>query len=1187
MKTPIRPEMARCGLLLFVSVILASAGHHVLASDRPDDDQKSGESGGAANAVYDILILGGRVVDGTGDAWFHGDIALQGDHIARVAPAGMLQHAAAKERIDADGLVVCPGFIDIQGQSREALLSGDGRVISKVTQGVTTEILGEGWTNAPVSDRTLAVIQVSDPEAVHRARAFVGPRGFDAWLQAMERHGSSVNFGSFVGSATIRAYVKGMDLGPPTTAELNQMRRLVREAMEDGAFGIASALIYPPDNFVGTADLTALAKVMAPYGGVYISHIRSESDRLLEAIDEAIAIGRDGGVPVEIYHLKAAGRRNWSKAEALIARIAAARAQGLDVGADMYPYVAGSTGLAAVLPPSASAGGKLFDRLANPAERAKIRAEVLEPKTEWENMGRLATPENILVLELKKPENKKFVGKRLSEIAQAMHKHWLDAAMDLILSERERIGTVYFMMNEQNLKLQLRQPWIKFGTDAGGVDPDHPQSLTHPRSYGTFPRILGKYVRDERVIPLEDAVRKMTSAVAARLSIRDRGLLREGSAADVVVFDPETISDRATFEKPHQTSVGVHHVFVNGTAVVRDGQHTGAKPGRIVRGPGYLAQRSTANSMKDKAAVHSIVATTAAAVADSPETPAEIDLDWGVRIPMRDGITLNATVYKPRHPHGRLPVICTMTPYIADTYHDRAMYFARKGFLFALVDVRGRGNSGGRFEPFAQDPRDGRDVVEWLAKQPWCVGKVALWGGSYAGFNQWATLKEFPPHLTTIVPAAAAHPGVDFPAPGNIFYSYDIQWLTYTSGVTPNVKLFGESSYWISKFRDRYVNHIPFRQLDKLVGNPSPHFQNWLKHRTPDVYLDAMVPAPGDYARIDLPILTITGHYDGDQAGAMTYYRRHMEYGSEKGRDRHYLLIGPWDHAGTRTPAEEVGGVKFGKASMLDLNDLHREWYEWTMKDGPRPKFLQKRVGYYVAGAEKWKFADRLESIPTQPTRLYLTTPDDTGHDVFRSGTLSRVKPDNQPPARYVYDPLDVRPAELEKDPVKNGPTDQQSALNLFGNGLVYHSEPFAEATEITGYLKLIAWIALDVPDTDFAVSVFEIKPDGTSIALTDDIKRARYRQSLRKEHLVTQGSIERYEFTSFRFFSRRLEKGSRLRLVFSSPNSIHLEKNYNSGGEVADESRKDARTAHVTLFQDAEHQSYLEVPVVKASGSK
>jgi putative CocE/NonD family hydrolase len=565
----------------------------------------------------------------------------------------------------------------------------------------------------------------------------------------------------------------------------------------------------------------------------------------------------------------------------------------------------------------------------------------------------------------------------------------------------------------------------------------------------------------------------------------------------------------------------------------------------------------------------------------------EVDLSWGVKIPMRDGVNLNATVYKPHGLQGKLPVVFTMTPYISDTYHDRAMYFARNGYVFALVDVRGRGSSGGQFEPFANDARDGHDVVEWLATQPWCDGKVAMWGGSYAGFNQWATLKEFPPHLSTIVPAAAAHHGVDFPAPHNIFYSYDIQWLTFTSGATPNSKLFGDSGFWINKFRERYVNHIPFRQLDTLAGNPSPHFQRWLRHRTPDAYLDAMAPGPEDYAKIDLPILTITGHYDGDQPGAMEYYRRHMRYGSQQGRERHYLLMGPWDHAGTRTPNADVGGVHFDKACLLDLNQLHREWYDWTMKGGLKPKFLEKRVSYYIAGEEKWKYADSLEAIPAKTEKLYLTSPDGTANDVFRSGKLSRGQPASSPPAKYVYDPLDVRPAELEREAIKNEFTDQRGALNLFGNGLVYHSEPLPDELEITGYLRFVAWISLDVPDTDFAVSVYEIKSDGSAILLAEDAMRARYRQSLREEKLVKPGAIERYEFTSFRYFSRRIEKGSRLRLVFSSPNSIFLEKNYNSGGDVASESKKDARTAHVTLYQDGEHASYLEIPAVRAPATK
>jgi putative CocE/NonD family hydrolase len=565
-----------------------------------------------------------------------------------------------------------------------------------------------------------------------------------------------------------------------------------------------------------------------------------------------------------------------------------------------------------------------------------------------------------------------------------------------------------------------------------------------------------------------------------------------------------------------------------------------------------------------------------------------IDLAWGVKIPLHDGVKLNATIYKPHASKVPLPVVFTMTPYISDTYHDRAMYFARHGYVFALVDVRGRGNSGGTFEPFVHDGRDGHDVVEWLARQPFSSGKVGMWGGSYAGFNQWSTLKEFPPHLATIVPAAAAHPGVDFPAGNNICYSYVTQWLTLTSGVTPNTKLFGEVSFWKDKFRRRFVEHIPFNKLDTLVGNPSPHFQNWLRHRQPDDYLDAMVPSNKHYARFDVPILTITGHYDADQPGAMAYYQRHMHFGSARGKAKHFLLVGPWDHAGTRTPATELGGLKFGKASMVDLNDLHRQWYDWTMKGGKQPAFLTKRVACYVAGAEKWQYANSLEDIPSRPRRFYLTTPDGNAHDVFRSGHLSPARPGKATLARYTYDPLDLRettgPGELEGSEVKTHLTDQRLALELRGNGLVYHSAPFAEPTEITGYLELAAWIALDVPDTDFAVTIFEIKRDGTSIALTEDRMRARYRDSLRKACLVKSGEVNRYVFKSFQFFSRRLDKGSRLRLVFYSPNSRYWEKNYNSGGEVAAETRKDARTAHVTLYQDAEHASYVEVPVVHRS---
>ncbi len=574
--------------------------------------------------------------------------------------------------------------------------------------------------------------------------------------------------------------------------------------------------------------------------------------------------------------------------------------------------------------------------------------------------------------------------------------------------------------------------------------------------------------------------------------------------------------------------------------------------------------------------------------AKAPPPEKRVDLAWALKIPMRDGVALNATLYRPHGQKDPLPVVFTMTPYISDTYHDRAMYFARHGYVFAIVDVRGRGNSGGRFVPFEHDAHDGHDVVEWLARQSWSNGKVAMWGGSYAGFNQWATLREFPPHLATIVPAAAAHPGVDFPASNNIFPCYLTQWLTLTGGRTGNTKLFGDAGFWKCSFQEYYRRQEPFQKLDTLVGHPSPHFQKWLQHRTPDAYLDGLAPTAADYARIDLPILTITGHYDDDQPGALTYYRRHMEHGSARGKERHYLLAGPWDHAGTRTPTAEVGGVHFNKASALDLNNLHREWYDWTLKDGKKPAFLRKRVAYYVPGAEEWKYADRLEAIPSTPQRLYLTSPDGPAHDVFRAGVLSRAKPTPAAPARYTYDPRDLRelcgPSELSGLDVKNYLTNQRLALELAGQGLVYHSAPLTEPTEITGFVKLVAWIALDVPDTDFAVDLFEIRPDGSSIALTEDRLRARYRRSLRQEEPVEPGAIERYEFQSFTFFSRRLEKGSRLRLILYSPNSRFWEKNYNRGGEVATQSGPDARTAHVTVYQDADHASYVEVPIVPAA---
>jgi N-acyl-D-aspartate/D-glutamate deacylase len=540
----------------------------------------------------DTLIRGARVVDGSGNPWFHGDVVLEGDRIAAVLPPGKADTSAAGEVVEAKGMVVCPGFIDIQSHSIVPLML-DPKCLSKITQGVTTEVMGEKWTPAPSGGRTeednsLGFIKAYPELAPWEAKIKSWTR-FGNWFDAMIERGVSPNIGSYLGGGTVRAYVKGMDEGGATPAELDEMRRLVREAMEDGAFGVSYALIYPPDAFVGTDELVSVCETVAEYGGTYITHMRSEANEFLEALEETLEIGRRGNLPVEIYHLKVSGKRNWPKMAEAIARINAARAQGQDVTSDMYPYLAGGTGLSSVLPPSLAAGGKFFENLRNPETRARAKQEVLNPSGDWEAMGSLAGPEGVYPLGLRKEENMQYVGKSLAEIAAIRGQDWVDAAIDLLVSEEQRIGTVYFLMGEENVRLQLQQPWIKISTDAGGVDPAwaKPHGPTHPRAYGTYTRVLGKYVREEGVITLEDAVRKMSSAVATRLSIRDRGLLREGYLADVVVFDPETVGDRATFEDPHQLSTGIRDVWVNGTRVLANGQHTGATPGRVVRGPGW------------------------------------------------------------------------------------------------------------------------------------------------------------------------------------------------------------------------------------------------------------------------------------------------------------------------------------------------------------------------------------------------------------------------------------------------------------------------------------------------------------------------------------------------------------------------------------------------------------------------
>jgi len=540
-------------------------------------------------AQLDVLIRNAKIVDGTGSPWRYGEIALRGERIVEVGSPGALSGSDATEVVDARGKVVCPGFIDIQSHSIVPLMI-DGRCLSKITQGITTEIMGEGSTPAPFGGRiekglSEGIYGARLTEWVERARRW---HRFGDWLSAMVEVGVSPNVGSFLGAGTLREYAMGLEMRAPTGDELAQMRRVMAEAMEDGAFGPSYALIYPPDAYAETEEIIAVSKEAASRGGLYITHIRSEGDAILDAVDEAIRIGREGGLPVEIYHLKAAGRRNWDRMQQVVEKIDAARGSGLDVTADMYPYAASGTGLSSVLPPWTAAEGKLFERLEDAAQRAEIKAEAMRPGGRWEAMVDQHGEEGVMPIGFQQEVNKPYVGLRLSEIARQRGQDWFDAVCDLLLSERQRISTIYFSMSEENVAMQLGLPWIKVSTDAGGHDPAWAEAYgpVHPRGYGTYPRVLGQYVREQKRLRLEEAIHKMSGAVAQRLSLADRGVLMRGMQADIAMFDEDEIGDRATFEAPHQLSVGVRDVWVNGVRVVRDGTHTGATPGQVVRSNG-------------------------------------------------------------------------------------------------------------------------------------------------------------------------------------------------------------------------------------------------------------------------------------------------------------------------------------------------------------------------------------------------------------------------------------------------------------------------------------------------------------------------------------------------------------------------------------------------------------------------
>jgi len=531
---------------------------------------------------YDLLIENGIVYDGNGGQAYIADIGINGD---RVVAIGQLR-ASANDVINAEGLVVAPGFINMLSWATDSLII-DGRSQGDIRQGVTLEVFGEGRSEGPLNEamREQTIATQGD------IKWPVEWTTLDEYLEFLVERGVSPNVASFVGATSVRVHEIGYDDRPPTAAELERMKNLVREAMEDGALGLGSSLIYAPAFYADTEELIALAEVVGEYNGIYISHMRSEGNRLLESVDELIRIAREGNVGAEIYHLKMAGQQNWDKFDAVVEKVESARAEGLDITADIYTYTAGSTGLDASMPPWVQEGGyeSWRSRLQNSDIRTQVLEEMTTPTDEWENLLLSAGPERTLLVGFRNPDLRHYIGRTLAEVAKERGQNYADAAIDLVVADGSRVQVVYFLMSEENVAKGVALPWVSFGSDAASMAAEGSflQQSTHPRAYGNFARVLAKYVRDDQVITLADAIRKLTKLPATNLNLRDRGELRENYFADIVIFDPYEIQDHSTFEEPHQYATGIQHVIVNGEVVLRNGEHTGALPGQVVRGPGW------------------------------------------------------------------------------------------------------------------------------------------------------------------------------------------------------------------------------------------------------------------------------------------------------------------------------------------------------------------------------------------------------------------------------------------------------------------------------------------------------------------------------------------------------------------------------------------------------------------------
>ncbi|MGD8828258.1 MAG: CocE/NonD family hydrolase [Gammaproteobacteria bacterium] len=574
------------------------------------------------------------------------------------------------------------------------------------------------------------------------------------------------------------------------------------------------------------------------------------------------------------------------------------------------------------------------------------------------------------------------------------------------------------------------------------------------------------------------------------------------------------------------------------------------------------------------------------AAADQPApvaNPPRVDVLVDRLIPLRDGVHLGATIWKPAHMTGPLPVVFVLTPYISDETHERAMKFARAGYVYVSVDVRGRGISEGRFEPLYGNGPDGVDVIKWLVAQPWCDGRVVMRGGSYRGTVQWQIMAEHPDHLVATVPTAPPYPGIDFPQSRGVPYSYMARWLALTGGRTMQNNLFDDAEYWLSQYKAVQAEKKPFVDLAPLAADHADIFKEWLAHPAYDAFWAKYNPKPADYRGIDIPVLNITGYFDGDQPGTLSYYKAYMSQVTKAQKDRTWFLIGPWGHHGTREPSQSMGPLKFGKNAVVDIDQLHIDWYNWLLGKGKKPDLIKDHVTYYLMGANEWRSAPSLDAMHDATLRFYLSSPTSPASDVFHSGVLQTDTPVGQAPDTYRYDPsVDIDPANY-----------MEAMGDAFGltrapahgaNRLVYVSGPLQTATIVAGQMTFNANLEMDVPDTDIVAYVQAILPDGKMVYLGRDFIRARYRRGFGHPALVKPGRIESYTFHGFDITARRLPAGSRLRLIVKPQNTPAFQKNYNTGGRPGYEDPHKGRVAHVKLYLDPDHPSYLTVPVQRGA---